>query len=177
MRDLAEKWTVVPDWREAVIDAPGLSVRSLCDLHQCLVSGRLDAWARETGLPGQGVGAFGTAVGDRYSVQVARDRVLAVSDSPLALAPGWHAAGFAVTGVSAGLHVFEARGAGIAGLVARATTVDPGAGSASASLTFAGIDAVAYHHGESLRLHVDRGLAASVWLWMQKAAVAMATFR
>ncbi len=58
MRDLAEKWSVAPEWQSAVITAPGLAVRSRAGLDQLMVSGDLDAWAKVSGLEGAVVGAF-----------------------------------------------------------------------------------------------------------------------
>ncbi|WP_256749166.1 hypothetical protein [Mesorhizobium sp. Mes31] len=170
MRDLAEKWSVAPDWQSALITAPGLVVRANSDLNQLLVSGDLDAWARVSGVDGTGAGAFGATQGDRYAARLARDRLLAISDGPLAIATGWHAAGFAVTAISAGLQVFEAEGSALNAFIARGTTLDPSQASASAALSFAGISAVVYRHQASLRIHVDRGLAAYLWTWMEQAS-------
>ena len=170
MRDLAEKWSVAPNWQSAVITAPGLAVRALAGLDQWLVSGDLDAWARISGLEGAGVGAFGRARGDRYAARLARDRLLAVSGTPLAITAGWHTEGFAVTSVSAGLRVFEIEGTAVDAFIARGATLDPGQASPSAALSFAGINAIVYRHEDTLRIHVDRGLAAYLWTWMQQAA-------
>ncbi|QPC89352.1 hypothetical protein [Mesorhizobium sp. INR15] len=170
MRNLAEKWTVAPDWQAAVIEAPGLTIRTVTGLNQILVSGDLDAWARVSGLNGAGVGAFGVVQGDSYAARLARDRLLAVSTAPFAVTAGWHAEGFAVTAISAGLHVFEAEGTAIDAFVARGTTLDPRQAGASAALSFAGISAIVYRHEDRLRIHVDRGLAAYLWTWMETAA-------
>jgi sarcosine oxidase gamma subunit len=170
MRDLAEKWSVAPDWQSAVITAPGLAVRAISGLTQLMVSGDLDAWARVSGVDRTGVGAFGTAQGDRYAARLARDRLLVVSNSPLAIAMGWHADGFAVTAISAGLQVFEAEGTALDAFIARGTALDPSQASASAALSFAGISAIVYRHDGKLRVHVDRGLAAYLWTWMETAA-------
>ncbi|MFB9979099.1 hypothetical protein ACFSQQ_35375 [Mesorhizobium kowhaii] len=170
MRDLAEKWSVAPDWQSAVITTPGLALRIVLDLNQLMVSGDLDAWARASGVDGNGVGAFGTAQGDRYAARLARDRLLVVSDAPLAIATGWHTEGFAVTAISAGLQVFEVEGSALDAFIARGTTLDPRQASASAALSFAGISAVVYRHQGRLRIHVDRGLAAYLWTWMETAA-------
>lgn len=164
MRNLAEKWAAIPDWQAAVVDTSGFSIRAVPGLIQYLVSGDLAAWSKASGVAIQPVGAFGQAKGDAYTVQVARDRLLVVSALPTAVAQGWHHAGFAVTTVSAGLQIFEVEGA-IDELIARATTLDPGKASASASISFAGINAVVYRHGETLRIHVDRGLATYFWTW------------
>jgi sarcosine oxidase gamma subunit len=75
-----------------------------------------------------------------------------------------------VTEISAGLQVFEAEGAALDALIARGTTLDPGQPSASAALSFAGISAIVYRHESKLRIHVDRGLAAYLWTWMEQAA-------
>ena len=170
MRDLAEKWSVAPDWQNAVIATPGLAIRAVLDLNQLLVSGDLDAWTRASRIGGTGVGAFGTAQGDRYAARLARDRLLVVSNSPLAIAMGWHAEGFAVTAISAGLQMFEVEGMALDAFIARGTTLDPAKPSASAALSFAGISAVVYRHDGKLRIHVDRGLAAYLWTWMETAA-------
>lgn len=170
MRNLGEKWTAVPDWTEAAITIPGLDIRSLSGLSQYLVSGDLEAWSRRSGVSATGVGAFGRADGSRYAVQVARGRLLVVCAAGLGIAPGWHDEGFGVTVISAGLHVFQAEGPAVPALIARATPIDPGARSASAALTFGGVDAIVYRRGEGLRLHVERSLAPYLWSWMEAAA-------
>ncbi|WP_054309811.1 hypothetical protein [Mesorhizobium sp. 1M-11] len=173
MRDLAQKWTPMPDWHEAVIEVPGLTVRTRIGLNQYLVSGDLDAWSSVSGLPAHGAGAFGKAEGERYSVQAARDRLLVVSTPQLDMENGWHEQGFGVTAISAGLHVFEAEGPAVADLIARATPLDPRAASASAAMSFGGVSAVVYHHEAALRIHVDRSLATYLWTWMETAAAAI----
>lgn len=174
MRDLAEKWSVAPDWQSATITAPGLVVRTISGLDQLLVSGDLDTWARVSGVGGTGVGAFGTVQGDRYAARLARDRLLVVSNTPLAIATGWHEEGFAVTAIGAGLQVFEAEGSALDAFMARGTTLDPKQVSASAALSFAGIGAIVYRHESKLRIHVDRGLATYLWTWMETAAANIA---
>lgn len=170
MRNLAEKWSKTPDWQDAVIEAPGLKIGSVPGLHQRLVSGDLAAWAEASGFDGTAVGAFGQAEGIRYTVRLARDRLLAVSATPLGIAAGWHSQGFAVTEISAGLHIFDVSGEAVDALIARGTALDPKQVSASAALSFAGIDAIVYRHGTDLRIHVDRGLATYLWTWMENAA-------
>ncbi|TPN56240.1 hypothetical protein [Mesorhizobium sp. B1-1-7] len=170
MRDLAEKWSSVPDWPAAMITTPGLAVRTVTGLDQTLVSGDLDAWARLSGVKADGVGVFGAAQGERYAARLARDRLLVVSNAPLAIAAGWHKEGFAVTEISTGLQLFEIEGVGLDAFIARGTTLDPRQPSASAALSFAGISAIVYRHGSKLRIHVDRGLACYLWTWMEQAA-------
>ena len=167
MRDLAEKWPSMPDWPTAAVDSDTLRIRAIGGLEQRLVSGDLEAWAQASGISGGGVGAGGIAHGNRYMVRIARDRALAVSETPLEIAPGWHGEGFAVTVLNAGLHVFEISGRGAEELLARATTLDTSDASPSAALSFAGVQALAYRHGGpgTVRVHVDRGLAPYLWEW------------
>lgn len=165
MRNLAEKWAVVPDWNAAVIETPTLAIRALSGLNQYYVSGNLATWHKASGIASAPVGAFGAASGSSYCVQVARDRLLVVADTPSALPDGWNDAGFAITDISAGLHVFEVGGAWRE-IAARATTLDPDKAGPSAAMAFAGgLDAIVYRHDDKLRVHVDRGLAAYFWSW------------
>ncbi|UCI31321.1 hypothetical protein [Mesorhizobium sp. B4-1-4] len=170
MRDLAEKWSVAPDWQSATIGVPGLKISPITGLHQRLVSGGLAAWAEVSGFDGTAAGAFGLTEGIRYSVRLARDRLLVVSSNPLAIPAGWHGEGFAVTTISAGLQVFEVEGPALDAFIARGTTLDPRQPSASAALSLAGVSAIVYRHENRLRIHVDRGLAAYLWTWMEQAA-------
>ena len=180
MRDLAGKWPPVPEWDTAILETDSLRIRTVGGLAQLVVSGDLQAWGRAAGMAHEGVGAFAVAQGPRYAVRVARDRILAVSETPFGIAPGWHGEGFAVSGMDAAMHVFEIAGAGVPKLLARATALDPTLGptldpagtSASAALLFAGVNALAYRHGgpEMLRVHVDRGLAPYLWKWFEKTS-------
>lgn len=164
MRNLAKKWTAVPDWNTDVIATSSFSIRSVGGLDQQFVSGNLAAWSKDSGIELRPVGAFGVAAGDVYTVALARDRLLAVSATPSNVAQGWHEAGFAVTAIGAGLQVFDIEGSWNE-VVARATPLDPNGSSASAAMSFAGIDAIVYRHGDRLRVHVDRGLATYFWSW------------
>lgn len=172
MRNLADKWPAAPDWTAAVSNKGGVSVRTLGGLNQLLVSGDLAAWSKASGLAGEGVGAGAVAIGDNYMVRIARDRILAVGERPFPIAAGWHEAGFAVSVVDTGLHMFEIEGPGLAGLVARGTTLDPDHTSRSASVLFAGVNVLFYRFGNPNRgrLHVDRGFAPYLWEWLEQSA-------
>jgi hypothetical protein len=172
MRDLAQKWSAVPDWKTAVIAAEGLAIRSLSGFSQCLVSGDIAAWSKVSGMAAEAVGALATATGRRYALRIARDRILSVSETPFDIAPGWHDEGFAVSTLDAGLHMFEIEGLRLASLLARATTLDPKGTTPSAAVLFAGVNALCCRHGHAdrLRLHVDRGLAPYLWKWLEQAS-------
>lgn len=168
MLDLAEKWRPEPDWTEARLAGPALQVRALGGMVQRLVSGDVDGFLARHDL-GRDIGALGLAVGDRYAVRVARDRLLVAGLSAAELADGWHEEGHAVTTVGAALRVFEARGEGVRDLLGRAVTVDPDDPGPCAAMPFAGITAIVYRHGDAgtLRIHVDRGLATYLWEWFE----------
>jgi hypothetical protein len=172
MRDLAQKWSPVPDWPATIITAPGLAIRSLAGFSQYLVSGDLAAWTTASGMKLQTVGALSTAIGARYALGIARDRILAVSEAPLAVEPGWHNEGFAISASDAGLHIFEIEGGRLAELWARATTLDANGSTPSAAILFAGINVFCCRHGheDRLRIHVDRGLAPYLWKWLEQAS-------
>lgn len=171
MRDLAQKWSPMPDWPTAVIEAPGLAIRSLAGFSQHLVSGDFVAWSKVSGLTSEAVGALSTATGARYALRIARDRILAVSETPFPIGPGWYGEGFAVSACDAGLHIFEFEGDGLAELWARATTLEADGWTRSAAILFAGINVFGcrHGHGECLRLHVDRGLASYLWKWLEQS--------
>ncbi|TPJ36143.1 hypothetical protein [Mesorhizobium sp. B2-8-3] len=173
MRNLAEKWPAAPDWATATLSKSSVGMRTFGGLNQLLVSGDLAAWSKASGLAGEGFGAGAIASGDRYMVRIARDRVLAVAEQPFPIAAGWHAAGFAVTAMDAGLHVFEIEGPNLDRLIARGTALDPGAASRSASILFAGVGVLFYRFGNPhrARLHVDRGLAPYLWEWLGQVQV------
>jgi hypothetical protein len=174
MRDLAQKWSPAPDWRTATLETPGLVVRSLEGFSQCLVSGDIAAWCKLADMDDTAVGALAVAQGGSYALGIARDRILAVSEKPFGIQPGWHAAGFAVSTFDAGLHMLEIEGPDMPSLFARATTLDPAGSTASAALLFAGANALCYRHGHAdrLRIHVDRALAPYLWKWLEQAIVA-----
>ncbi len=168
MLDHAEKWDAAPDWATAVLEATGVTVRSLDLPDMLLVSGDLGAFGRASGFDPQGAGALGAVHGDGYTVRLARDRLLVVGPLPGTVQESWNDAGFAVTPISGADHVFELAGEGIPGLLFRATTLDPANPGPCAAIGFAGVPAVLYRHDPSgaLRLHVERGLAVYLWSWL-----------
>lgn len=172
MRNLAEKWPAAPDFATAMLNKDDLTIRTRGGLSQLLVSGDLTAWSQASGLAGEGVGAGAVVDGDKYMVRIARDRILAVGEKPFSISAGWHEAGFAVSALDAGMHVFEIEGSGLAGLVGRATMLDPVQISPSASVLFAGVNVLFYRFGNAdrARLHVERGFAPYLWEWLQQSA-------
>lgn len=167
MRDLTSSWPSVPDWRGANLDRNGITARTVDVGSQHLVSGNLAGFAVAAGLPDTGAGAFAEVTGERYTLRVARDRMLVVNAPASSTPPGWHADGYAITDVSALYHVFEFEGTGLSDLIAEAMFVDPNAKSPSAATMFAGQQAIVYHHGGHLRVHIERGFASYIWQWLE----------
>jgi sarcosine oxidase gamma subunit len=167
MRDLTSSWPAVPDWSNAALLHSGIICRSVVVASQHLVSGNLAGFSKRAGLIDQGVGAFGVTGGDRYALRIARDRMLVVNGPEDATRGSWYADGFAVTDVSALYHVFAFEGDGLDRLIGEAMLLDPKAESPSAATTFAGQQALVYHHEGRLRLHVERGFAPYIWQWLE----------
>lgn len=168
MLDLSSKWRPEPDWAQARLIGPTVSVRAVTGVTQRLVSGDVGGILARYGL-GADVGALGLATGERYAVRVARDRLLVVGVSAAELADGWHDEGYAVSSVGSALALFEARGQGIGALLSRAVTIDPDAPGPCAAMGFGGVTGIVYRHADTstLRVHVDRGLAAYLWEWLE----------
>ena len=168
MRNHAEKWPEVPNWKTDELLGNGVSVKTVPDLKQWMVSGNLAAWNEVSGHSGPGVGALGLTEGETYQVRLARDRLLAVNCQK-EISPGWHDAGFALTDMSAAFHIFEFTGPKVSEIVSRATTLDPSNPGRSATTAFAGVVASLYHYEkhDTLRVHVDRGFAPHIWTWVQ----------
>ena len=161
-------WQRLPDRQTMQIDLPALRVRNVTGLSQCLISGLIrETTSPMSGSP-EGVGALGLASGEAYSVRLARDRLLVVGADDRVLRTGWHDEGFAVSGMSGALEVFEISGRASDDIVKRATTLPLSGESRSAVVTFAGVSAVLYRYQmpDNLRLHVDRGLSAYIWEWL-----------
>lgn len=167
MRDLTASWPAVPAWTDVSLDRGDLRVKTTTLQSQHLVSGNLAAFAAKAGLPDTGAGLFQQVSGERYSLRVARDRVLVVNGAAETLGPGWHLEGYAVTDVSATYHVFEFEGDGIEALLQEAMFVDPSIQSPSAAATFVGQAAIVYYRDGKLCLHVERGFAPFIWQWLE----------
>lgn len=164
MLDHAMKWAAEPDWTSVSLTARGVSIRNLDLPDQALVSGNLAAFGQASNLDPQGAGAFGLVQGDRYTIRLARDRLLVVGELPSAILEGWNEAGFAVTAIGWRRSCVRAQ-RGLLELLSQAMTIEPTTSSPSASVGFAATPAVVYRHqtSASLRLHVERGFAVYVW--------------
>jgi hypothetical protein len=169
--DFAVKWTQVPEWRTASIGADGIGIHCVEGLHQILVSGKI-ARAVEALLPGVGTtGLWGIADEKGAWVRIGRDRALLVSGAARPVDPGWNSEGWCATQTSDAWRVFEIAGPRLKDFVRRAVSADFEAGSPSAAVLFAGLEALVYRVGQDrARLHVDAPLAAYVWRWMEEQA-------
>lgn len=153
-----------------VIHRHDLRVERLTGLHQALASGALEAAAALVDAAPAGLGLFDESAQARCAVRLARDRLLLVSPEPLAAAPGWHSAGFALTWVDDGLQIYALDGVAVPALLRSGTAIDPAATSPCASLLLGGFAAIAYRCQGRLRLHVERALAPAFEAWVVQAA-------
>ena len=168
MLDTACKWQPEPDWTQARLTGRTIEVGVVTGVKQRLVSGNVERFLNRHDLGG-GVGALGFALGERYAMRVARDRLLVIGFPAADLPDGWHDEGYAVSTVSSALRLFEAKGEGVCDLLARATTIDPDSPGPCAAMPFGGVMGAVYRHGDAktLRIHIDRGLAAYLWEWFE----------
>lgn len=168
--DRGEFWPEPADFAQ---DIPGLSVRDLPELPQAYVSGDLAAFCAAHDLPAP-LGLLGQARGERYTVRLARQRLLVVGLEP---EPGWNPGGWGVTPMGAGLAVVAVTGPRWREFFARATPIDPDAGSASAVFLLGdGLSVILSRHDapDNLRLHIARAMLPALHAWLGDCLRAMA---
>ena len=166
MRDFAEKWTPVPDWKNQTIETPGFSVRRLFGLHQTLISGAIDL-ASANKIP---IGWGPITKGKDYAIQISRDRILQVSDKPTKQPFGWHPKGFATSCADDLYAIFEIDGEDCNQVFARASTLNWHGESKSTSMQFSKLNALVYRHADKnkLRVHIDSPHATYFWTWLEQ---------
>jgi hypothetical protein len=172
MLDRGRFWTPAPADGQAQFAARGVEVEVVGGLSQALLSGPQRFGAGRLAGIATPVGFSGVACGPRYSVAIARDRSLIVSEGAIAPAEGWDAeTATAVTRMDDAFVVLDLEGPGLPDLLSKATTLDFADASPSAALPFAGLPCLAYRYARSdvLRLHVDRPLACALAEWMRLA--------
>lgn len=165
------EWERLPDQKRHRLDVPRISVLSVAGLTQYMVSGNLKTATMRAGVDIESVGALGLASGERYSVRLARDRLLIVSREDDLLEDGWHKEGYAVSWMSAAMEIVELSGPLSLELVKRATTLAHVGSSPCAVTTFAGVTACIYRFGDTqkFRVHFDCGLASYIWNWLARS--------
>lgn len=176
MDDTAAIWAEAPDRETMLLETGTGSVRRLAGLAQHMVSGDIAAAAVSAGVNHTGVGALGVAAGHTYSVRVARDRLLVVTNGDVTLRPGWNDSGYAVSDMSA-IDVFEIEGALAEEIVNRATTLPLSGAGPSAAIIFAHVEVYLYRHMEhdTIRVHVDPSMTSYVWDWFKAVLIGMPT--
>jgi sarcosine oxidase gamma subunit len=168
MLDHGKKWPEPVMWDGARVDVDGLSVVSKPGLAQHYVSGDLDGFLTKHLLAAP-IGLLGQASGERYTVRMARDRMLVVGIGDDELVTGWDdVGGCGITRMSSALHVFEIAGPRALELLARGCVFDPANAGPCSTIQFAGVTVSLYRYGGSdfVRLHIDRGLASYLWSWI-----------
>lgn len=168
MPDNVAAFLPIPVWTDAALILQGLRI-SVAELPGVwLVSGDLSAFGAQSAVDAEGLGALGQAKAPGYALRLARGRLMVIGAAPPA-ATGWHAAGFAVSEVSAAYRAFDIEGADLPVLLARATTLDPDHPGPCAALPFGGVPVALCRFGAGLRLHVEAPLAPALWHWLAAA--------
>lgn len=167
--DTHKLWQDIPDLGMAKLNMPGAFIHKVSVGSQYMVSGSLALAAAKAGVDAEGAGVLGLVTGAKYSLRLARERLLIVSDAAEALSPGWHDDGYAVTPMGGALAVFEISGPRAIEIVKRATVISTDTPGPCAAVNFAGATACLYRFGnqETVRIHIDRGLAPYLWQWFE----------
>jgi hypothetical protein len=172
MLESASQQVPYVDWTVSSLRHDRISVRSLPNLRQHMISGDLDAFGAAHNI-GHPVGLLGNATGPRYAVRMARDRIIAVGIADADLQIGWNPEGYAVTRTSSALQVFELGGSQAMEIVARGCAFDANEAGPCSAILFAGVQVSLYRHDDpaTIRLHIDRSLAHYFWSWMSAQSV------
>ena len=170
MLDRSGFWPA-PSTPDARLVGDSLDVRLLPPLPQVMVSGDLTGFLARHDLS-PAVGLLAPVTQPRYALRLARNRMLAVGVAQDHAASGW-AEGVATSPMTGALAVLQISGQRRMDLFARASAIDPKAGSPSAALNFAGVTAALCQDDEGLRLHVDRSLVSYLFDWITATGMAV----
>jgi heterotetrameric sarcosine oxidase gamma subunit len=170
-------WSPVPDWPQAVIEGPGISIHPVPPAaSMCLVSGNLEAFLERQGLR-RCLGPRDICDGPRYALRLAPDRMLFICNGSLpaeASNPSWTSDGIAVSDVTDGFMCFDLVGRGAADIMRLAASYDFDEPlrpiEESTLMEFAGIKAAVVRRETGWRLHVERPQAATLWHWLEKVS-------
>lgn len=163
MPDRGKFWSAPPDWSGLAVAAPTI----------WLVSGDLDAFRRRHGVADP-LGPRDSCASGRYALRLAPDRLLHVSDVPEASAFGWSSEGYALSDVTDGLILLDVSGPHADAVMAHGSGYDfqslDRRPAESAMMLFAGLRLAVGRRPAGWRLHVERPLAPTLWLWLQTIA-------
>lgn len=168
MHDTGELWPPKPDWSQVSSRRNGVTVTPVRGLAILTIAGDLST-AVAAVCPGiRLVGLGEPAEGNPYGLHIGRDRAVLVASTELPVAHGWDERGFAISPSTDAVVILELAGSGLGGLMREATTLDADRGSASAAGLFAGLPALIYRRGDTMRIHVESGHATAVWHWLDR---------
>ncbi|THF47985.1 hypothetical protein [Allorhizobium terrae] len=144
--------------------SPAMTVEVLPAIPQVMISGDFANAMARFDFPAP-VGLLAQAKGERYSLRLARNRILVVGLDLTAEPQSW-LDGMAMSSMTGALAVIEISGTARMELVARGTAIDPESASPCAALHFAGVNSILYKYDDRLRLHFDRGLVSYMADWI-----------
>ncbi|MCV0395530.1 MAG: hypothetical protein K5872_16840 [Rhizobiaceae bacterium] len=165
----ATLWSPRPDFASVTIERDGWAARSVTGLSQCLVSGNLAAARKAFAPDALEMGLWSIATSIPILVRIARDRALIVGHDTGVVPSGWRPEGFAASDATDLYAVVEIAGPAMRDIVAQATAADLDSGSPSATVVFAGLQALLYRVDEqAARIHVETSQATALWHWLEK---------
>ncbi len=139
-----------------------------------LVSGNLEAALAALAPDAPMLGLGGECGGaPAYGVRIARDRALLVGEAPFEVRSGWHEAGFAATPADDLWTVFTLSGAASARVIAEGTGADPGGGSPSAAVLFAGEVCLLLRRADSHVIAIETPRAWFLARWLRAVAAGL----
>lgn len=160
MPDRARFWSPPPDWSQVAVAVPTL----------WLVSGDLDAFRRRHDVAAP-LGPRDPCESGRYALRFAPDRLLHVSNVSEEAAFGWSSEGYAISDLTDGLILLDLSGPHSDDVMAHGSGYDFQSRDArpleSAMMLFANLRLAVGRRPDGWRLHIERSLAPTLWLWLQ----------
>lgn len=172
MFDRGRFWSPVPEWQSAAISRPDLDIRPVQPEGQVLlVSGDFGAFLAKQALA-RCLGPKDSCGDAPYALRLAPDRMLLVGGKTVIdVVPGWRD-GIAVSDVSDGYVIIDVLGTGAGAVMQAGAAYDfvapAGAAVESAVILFAGMKVAVIRRTGGWRLHVERPMATTLWLWLEK---------
>lgn len=162
-------------WEPASFDETGFANTDTVNLVRApsrqilMVSGNVGRGLASLGITTHPLGATDVIVEEPYAVALARDKCLAVVPSATSVEEGWHPDGYAVTDATDGYIGFDISGAGLSGLLKRATALDWSQPTRSSAISFGHATVVTafLRDRDSIRLLIETPMVPSILLWIK----------
>ncbi len=168
MREM--KWPELPPPSGEIIAREDLRVTAAHLGGALLVSGDLEAALAALAPGAPMLGRGGDIAAATWAARIARDRALLVGGAPWDVAPGWRAGGYALSQADDLWLALTITGGATQRVLAEGTA-DPGAGSPSASVLFAGQTCLLLRRDAGAVILAETSRAWALAEWVKGAAV------